>query len=179
MLSATYGPQSPQLTAYNTALAQIAKSANNASDALFHQVGYARSVVQNTMIEIDNGLITNVRVQVTGEILAELVRLGKEAADERTDAAKNVAAVLIAAAFEDLMRRMGSELAAVVGRPKLEDVINALKDAGVLKGAEVGTAQSYLNFRNRSLHADWANVDSSVVESCTAFIEALLVKHLS
>ena len=80
---------------------------------------------------------------------------------------------------EDLMRRMGSELAGVTGRPNLEEVLSALKNAGILKGGEVGTAQSYLKFRNDSLHADWAKVQKSQVQSCTAFIEALLVKHFS
>jgi hypothetical protein len=110
--------------------------------------------------------------------LSELVGLSKEIMDD-TDAAKNVSAVLIAAAFEDLMRRMGSELAAVNGRPKLEEVLTALKAAGVLKGGEIGVAQSYLKFRNDSLHADWGNVQKSQVQSCTAFIETLLVKHFS
>lgn len=67
---------------------------------------------------------------MAGEIFAELVRLGKETLQDGTDSAKNVSAVLIAAAFEDLMRRMGSDLAGVVGRPKLEDVLIALKNAG-------------------------------------------------
>ena len=86
---------------------------------------------------------------------------------------------MIAAAFEDLMRRMGSELAGVVGRPKLEDVLIAVKNAGITKGGEVGTAQSFLKFRNDSLHADWTKVTRVQVESCTAFIEAILLKHFS
>jgi hypothetical protein len=98
---------------------------------------------------------------------------------DNTEAAKNVSAVLIAAAFEDLIRRMGSELAGVVGRPKLEEVITAFENAAFLKGGEVGTAQSYLKFRNESLHADWAKVQGSQVQSCIGFIEALLVKHFS
>jgi hypothetical protein len=69
---------------------------------------------------------------------------------------------------------MGSELAGVVGRPKLEEVLTALKN-GVLKGGEVGTAQSHLKFRNDSLHADWPKVQKSQVQSCIALIEALLV----
>jgi hypothetical protein len=114
-----------------------------------------------------------------GKYFSELVRLGKETLEDDTESAKNVAAVLIAAAFEDLMRRMGSELAELTGRPKLEDVLTALKNAGIIKGGEVGTAQSYLKFRNDSLHADWSKVQKAQVQSCTAFIEALLVKHFS
>jgi hypothetical protein len=49
----------------------------------------------------------------------------------------------------------------------------------VLKGGEIATAQSYLKFRNDALHADCARVQKSQVNSCTAFIEALLVKHFS
>jgi len=73
---------------------------------------------------------------VAGEIFAELVGLGKETLQDDTEAGKNVSAVLIAAAFEDLIRRMGSELAAVVGRPKLEEVLTALKNAGILRAAK-------------------------------------------
>jgi len=46
-------------------------------------------------------------------------RLSKETLEDDTESAKNVSAVLTAVAFEDLMRRMGSELAGVVGRPLL------------------------------------------------------------
>ncbi len=111
--------------------------------------------------------------------MSELVSLGKEILADNSPASKNVAAVLIAAAYEDLIRRMGSELAAVAGRPKLEDVLISLKNSGVLKGGEVGTAQSYLKFRNDSLHADWNNVQKSQIDSCVAFIDALLLKHFS
>ena len=65
------------------------------------------------------------------------------------------------------------------GAPGLQDVVTALKDAGVLKGGEIGTAQSFLKFRNDSLHADWANVSRVLVEFCTAFIDAMLIKHFS
>jgi hypothetical protein len=77
------------------------------------------------------------------------------------------------------MRRMGSELAGIVGRPNLEEVVTTLKNADILKGGEVATALSYLPFRNSSLHAHWEKVQKSQVQSCIAFIEALLVKHFS
>jgi hypothetical protein len=178
-LIAVYGPQSPQLDAYTTALAQIAKSTTGASTVAHHQQRHARGVIRSVVAESEGGLITSLRSQVAGEIFAELVGLGKEILEDDTESAKNVSAVLIAAAFEDLVRRMGSELAGVAGRPKLEEIITALKNAGILKGGEVGTAQSYLKFRNDSLHADWTKVEKSVIRSCIAFIETLLGKHFS
>jgi hypothetical protein len=94
--------------------------------------------LRNAIAEVEGGLIVGLRAQVAGEIFSELVGLGKEVLEDDTESAKNVSAVLIAAAFEDLMRRMGSELAGVTGRPNLEEVFSALKNGGILKGGEVG-----------------------------------------
>lgn len=179
MLTAFHGPRSTQLKAFTEGLEMDSRRAANATDADWHHLARARGAITNAVAEVEGGLITSLRVLVAGEMLSELVRLGKEVLETKTEEAKNVAAVLVAAAFEDLMRRMGEEFASVTGRPKLEDVINALKSAEVLKGGQVGTALSYLQFRNDSLHADWNKVDRSQVESCIAFIEALLLKHFS
>ena len=180
MLTALYGPQSTQLRAFFTGCDAISKAkpqgmSNVAMDLSRHALG----VITNAKAELQAGLVGSLRLQVAGEVLADLVGMGKEVLVQQTDAAKNVAAVMIAAALEDLLRRMGTELAAVVGRPSLQDVLNALKDKAVLKGGEIGTAQSFLKFRNDSLHADWANVTRAQVDSCTAFIEAMLFRHFS
>ena len=134
LLTTVYGPQSAQLNAFTTGLAQIAKLAPNPINSSHHQEQLVKGAIRNTIAEIEGGLIVSLRAQVAGEIFAELVGLSKETLEDDTETAKNVSAVLIAAAFEDLMRRMGSELAGVVGRPKLEEVLTALKNAGILKG---------------------------------------------
>jgi hypothetical protein len=179
MLTALHGAQSTQLKAFLDGCTAISKNTTGAGNAAHHLHHHAHGAIRNAIAEVEGGLIVGLRAQVAGEIFSELVGLGKEVLEDDTESAKNVSAVLIAAAFEDLMRRMGSELAGVTGRPNLEEVLSALKNAGILKGGEVGTAQSYLKFRNDSLHADWAKVQKSQVQSCTAFIEALLVKHFS
>jgi hypothetical protein len=58
-----------------------------------------------------------------------------------SESAKNVAAVLVAAAFEDLIRRMGVELCDVKERPTLQDVITALKDAAILRRGDWNRAE--------------------------------------
>jgi hypothetical protein len=179
LLSSVYGPQSVQLKTFSEQLEGITKTAANPGNARVHQAGLAQGAIQNTVAELQGGLVAKLRTLVAGEIFGDLVSLAKQILVDQTDAAKNVAAVLVAAAFEDLIRRMGTELAGVRGRPELQDVIIALKNAGVIQGGEVGTTQSFLKFRNDSLHADWAKVQRSQVESCLALIEALLVKHFS
>jgi hypothetical protein len=88
-----------------------------------------------------------------------------------------VAAVLAAAAFEDILRRL-TEVNGIPHHEKLADVHTALKDVGVLQGAEVGIAQSYLSFRNRSLHAQWSDVDRPSINSVLAFTEQMILKHM-
>ncbi len=179
LLTALYGPQSTQLKAFSVGCDAISRMERGTGNIPVQLCRHARGAITNAKAELEAGLVGSLRVQATGEVLADLVSLSKEVLADRTEAAKNVTAVLVAAAFEDLMRRMGIEFAGVAGRPSLQDVITALKDAGVLKGGEIGTAQSFLKFRNDSLHADWANVSRAQVESCIAFMDAMLVKHFS
>ena len=71
---------------------------------------------------------------IAGEIIAELIALAKESLNDKSDSAKNVSAVLVSAAYEDVIRRLGTDFAGVTGRPGLQEVIIALKQKDVLKG---------------------------------------------
>lgn len=178
MISAFYGPESSQMRVYRATMEVIARQ----KDGQQHELQMnALGTVKNIKAEILAGLTNRVRALVAGEILTELVALAKETLAERQnpEAAKNIGAVLVASAFEDLLRRMGSEFAGIIDRPKLEKVINILKEKELLKGGEPAMAQGHLKFRNDSLHADWNQVQRSQVDGCLAFVESLLGKHFS
>jgi hypothetical protein len=180
MLTAFYGSESPQLHAFRSGCDAISKSKDGITSKSYELEALAFGTIANAKAELERGLIVNLRIVVTGEILADLVGMGKEIlSGGSTETAKNVAAVMIAVAFEDLLRRMALELAGLNERRPLQDIVSTLKDSGALKGGEVGVAQSFLKFRNDSLHADWANISRPQVESCTAFVEAILLKHFS
>ena len=85
---------------------------------------------------------------------------------------------MTAAAFEDLIRRLGQEKAGITNRIKLDQVLIELKEKGVLQGGEPGVAQSFLKFRNDSLHADWNNVTEAQVSSCLGLLDSLIIKYL-
>lgn len=140
---------------------------------------HARGVIANTIRELENGLVTNLRTSIEGEVLGDLLALSKEALSANSEETKNVAAFLSAAAFEDCVRRLGTEKAGVQGRPKLELVLASLKDAGVLRGGTISLSNSMLKFRNDSIHADWANVSRAQVESCLALTDSLLREYFS
>jgi hypothetical protein len=129
--------------------------------------------------DVENGLVGDLRRRAVGEVVADMLLLAKEALADKRDAAKNVAAVLAAASFEDTIRKMGSAFAQVEDRRDLADVLSALKKSAVLEGAPFTTAQGYLKFRNDALHADWDKLDASVIGSCITFVEHLLLKHFS
>jgi hypothetical protein len=176
MVSTVYGANSPQMQALLAQTEAISKGKGSPPGELFD---LSQGVIRNTKAELAAGLAKNWRSLVAGELLAELVRLGKETLSEGTEAAKNVSAVLISAAFEGVLRRMDEELAGQTGRPQLNEVVIHLKTGRVLQGGQVHTASSYLKFRNDSLHADWQKVDRSQVEGCTLFVESLLERHFS
>jgi hypothetical protein len=128
--------------------------------------------------DIDAGLVGTVERRAMGEVIADMLGLAKEALGHGVKS-HNVAAVLTAAAFEDTIRKMGATLANVQGRPDLADVLTALKNAKVLIGAPLTTAQGFLKFRNDALHADWANLNQATIGSCLAFTEGLVMQHFS
>lgn len=139
----------------------------------------ATGALTNLKREIDGGLVGNVRQEVTGEVLADLLQLAKVALDEGSEGSKNVAAVLAAAAYEDTIRRMGSSFCGVQTREDLSKIIVALKDGGVLQGAQFGTVQAQLQFRNHALHAQWSGIDAVGVSTVIQLVQALLLKHFS
>jgi hypothetical protein len=169
LLALVYGSNSPHSHALYTRIRE------DSSAAGVDRV--CRGVLQNMKREIEAGLTANLRQQITGEILTDFIQLSRAAMNAPSKDAKNVAAVLAAAAFEDTIRRMGQTLAGATGPEDLSEVLKKLKDASVMQGPQVGIAQSYLSFRNHALHASWDKIEKEAVHSVLGFVEQLLLKH--
>jgi hypothetical protein len=175
MGTAFYGANSQQVEAIRRRVESISKE----KGSTFPEIAvyeFALGCIHNMAAEIKGGLIQSIRLGIVGEVLADLVSMARDALSEGS---VQVAAVLTAAAFEDLMRRLGQEKAEITSRIKLDQVLIELKEKGVLQGGEPGVAQSFLKFRNDSLHADWSNVTESQVSSCLGLLDSLIIKHLS
>lgn len=166
-----YGDKSPQLAAFTQQIQE-----NRAPQDV---VRCCNGVLANLKRELQHGLTGDLRKQISGEVLADLIQLSRSALNQQGDGAKNVAAVLAAAAFEDTIRRMGKTFAGVIGHDDLSDILKQLKDANVMQSPQVGIAQSYLNFRNHALHANWDKIEGESIHSVLAFVEQLLLKHFS
>lgn len=175
LLTAVYGPTSPHVKD----LERLAGRRSPASDDSFERGSAAKGALQNLQGDLDAGLVGSLRNQIAGSVIAGFLDLARLTLEQPGDNAKNVAAVLAAAAYEDTLRRMGAELAGVVERPKLAVVLENLKSSGALQGSQFGIAQSYLQFRNDALHADWPKLQRESVASVLGFVEQLLLKHFS
>ncbi|HTK41563.1 MAG TPA: hypothetical protein VL287_08215 [Gemmatimonadales bacterium] len=178
-----YGPNSPQIKslqeAHKMALAGSGRGGGDIAYQTRQAIPVLRGALESVLAELEAGLAGDLRKEITGAVITDFIQLARVTLQEGSDGAKNVAAVLAAAAYEDTIRRMGRDLAGVVGRDDLSDVINALKTQGVLKAPQLGIALGYLNFRNFALHANWADIDRSAVNSVLGFVEALLLKHFT
>jgi hypothetical protein len=134
--------------------------------------------LQNLKAEIKAGLIEGLQKTLTGEVLTDFLKLARITLKEKGEGAKNVASVLGAALFEDTTRRLAT-LNGISHKEKLASVLVELKNQKILQGSQVGIAQSYLNYRNNSLHADWDKIDRPEIQSVLAFTEELLLRHFS
>lgn len=144
---------------------------------LLEVLNAAKGALRNLQAELEAGAIGSLIQRMVGDVLTDFLQLARAVLDDPSDKAKNVAAVLTAAAFEDTIRRMGESFAGVVGRDDLQGVINELKQKGILQSPQLAIAQSYLSFRNHALHAEWVKIDRASVHSVLGFVEQLLLKH--
>jgi hypothetical protein len=177
IMNIVYGPNNPQAEKLSKETEYIRKrySDDYASENIAE---LAESILRNIKGELESGILGSIQRTLTGEVLTDFLQLARTALEEKGDEAKNIAAVLSAALFEDTIRR----LATTNGIPhfeKLQDIITELKNKGILNGSQIGIANSYLNFRNNSLHAQWDKVGRESVASVLAFVEQLLLAHFS
>jgi uncharacterized protein YutE (UPF0331/DUF86 family) len=177
VMHALYGPDSSQERDLRTYVERLSKNTHPSYPQI---VGQSIAAITGTLVsikgELESGFLGSLRAGIAGELLTDLLKLARAVLDQGGDEAKNVSAVLAAAAFEDMVRRL-ADLNGLPQDEKLADVLSALKSAGVLRGAEVGIAQSYLGFRNKALHARWTEVDLPAVQAVLAFTEQVILQR--
>ncbi len=179
MLELTHGENCSQISALRDVVAGHQKSKEGAFRIAMETASSSLGVLRNLKREVEEGLVGNLRREVTGEVLGDMLQLAKATLEEGTQNSKNVAAVLVAAAFEDTIRRLGATYCGIQTRESLPDILAKLKAAEILRGSQVGVVQSHFQFRNDAMHADWDKVDVVGVKTVAALVQELLLKHFS
>src|SRR5690349_16529706 len=137
MLGLAHGEDSTQVAALRDAVASHQKNhKDNHFRTARETADSSLGALRNLKREVEEGLVGSLRREVTGEVLGDLLQLGKVTLDEGTDNSKNVAAVLVAAAFEDTIRRLGATYCGIHTRESLPDILARLKTAELLRGSQ-------------------------------------------
>jgi hypothetical protein len=175
LMTSLYGTKSPQVAALvrrRDELQARTQGVPMSWDRLLRES--VQGVLENLRQEAAADLLPSLDKRITSGVLADFVQLAREALGQTGDGPKNVAAVLAAAAYEDTLRRMAG---AVGMERKLADVIDDLKNAGLLVQPQLSIALSFLKFRNQALHAEWETIQRGAVESVLALVQDLLLTH--
>jgi len=176
IISKIYGSESPQAIAANESNSRIMPQswAPQYKNGMF--VLELRGILANIKAEIQSGLLSSIRQQAKGEILADFIFLAKDAID---NGAKDVAAVLSCAALEDSLKRYAEMLGIEVEDKNLSEVINVLKASSVLPGPQAKVIQSFVGLRNKAMHAEWDKIDTSEVHSIIGFVQDFVAKRFN
>ena len=105
-LELVHGANCSQASALRESVAAQQKSKQVPAYVAAEITASSLGALRNLKSEIEQGIIGNLRCEVTGEVLGDLLQLGEATLDEGTNESKNVAAVLVVAAFEDTIRRL-------------------------------------------------------------------------
>jgi len=126
--------------------------------------------------DFEGGYVFNVELRVSGEVFGDFVGLARTALSEGH---KDVAAVLACAALEDALKRYATVKGLGVEEKAMADVINALKGAGLVAGAQKAMLDRMPTIRNYALHANWDKISEPDVGGVIGFVEQFLLTKFS
>lgn len=122
--------------------------------------------------DFEGGYLFNVELRISGEVFGDFVVLARQALGEGH---KDVAAVLACAALEDALKRYGTIHQLPVAGKAMAEVVNALKGAGLVAGAQKTLLDAMPRIRNMALHGEWAKLSEPDVSSVLGFVEQFLL----
>src|SRR3989442_4133252 len=153
ILSAIYGPTSTQLRSFQDRVKK--GQGDNDGQAYYYNDRVAKDIeasLDAALADFDAGIASPSAMREKGEVLGDFVVLARGALDTRTNEADLVAAVLVAAALEETLKQLGAARGIDVYDRDMRGVIENLKEADVLVGAQFSAAHGFVKFRDNALH---------------------------
>jgi hypothetical protein len=135
---------------------------------------YARGVFNAAMENYKKGLFRSTDTRVSGEIFQSFIGLAKGALK---NGSKDVAAVLVCASLEDALKRYAALNNLDVSEKDMTEVINALKGAGLVSGAQKTLLSVMPKIRDYAMHANWDKITATDVSSVIGFVEQFLLEY--
>jgi len=168
LLKAVYGDGSDYYNNFSTAY-KTATEYEVSIQRMFHIFNSAKT-------DFEGGFVFNVELRVSGEVFGDFVALARKSLDEGY---KDVAAVLACAALEDALKRYAAANKLDVEGKTMADIINALKSAALVAGAQKTMLDRMPTIRNYALHANWEKISEPDVGGAIGFVEQFLLTKFS
>jgi hypothetical protein len=124
----------------------------------------------------EGGYVFDVTLTISGEVLGDFVSLARESLQSGH---KDVAAVLACSALEDALKRYSIARGLDVSGKTMNEVVNALKSARLVGGAQKSLLDTMPKIRNMAMHADWDKISEPDVNSVLGYVEQFLLSKLS
>ncbi len=141
-----------------------------------YEVRGLNHLFESAKSDFDGGYVFNVELQVSGEVFGDFVALSRQSLSEGH---KDVAAVLACAALEDALKRYAALNKVDVSQKTMADIVNALKSARLVSGAQKSLLDAMPRIRNMAMHGEWAKISEPDVASVLGFVEQFLLTKFS
>jgi hypothetical protein len=168
LISAVFGEEAPH---YKNFRAAYLDCHGGQSDVL-KLIALFRSAKE----DFEGGYVFNVELRISGEVFGDFVALARQSLSEGQ---KDVAAVLACAALEDAIKRLASANALPTDGKTMVEIVNALKSAGLVSGAQKSLLEAMPRIRNMAMHAEWSKITEPDVSSVLGYVEQLLLSKFS
>lgn len=139
-------------------------------------VNTLHSIFASAKEDFEGGYVFDVDLRISGEIFGDFVALAKQSLSEGH---KDVAAVLACAALEDALKRYANVNDLKTDQCTMQQVVNSLKSAGLVAGAQKSLLDAMPKIRNMAMHGDWDKVSEVDVSSVIGFVEQFLLSKFS
>lgn len=168
LIRAVYGEEAPHYKNFREAYSNCIGGKRDIAKLI--------SLFRSAKEDFEGGYVFNVELRISGEVFGDFVALARQSLSEGQ---KDVAAVLACAALEDAVKRLASTNGLQTDGKTMVDLVNALKSAGLVSGAQKSLLDAMPRIRNMAMHAEWSKITEPDVSSVLGYVEQLLLSKFS
>lgn len=140
-----------------------------------HAVGEVVEVLKSLIVNVDAGLLTSIVNSAQAEVFDEFL---DHASEYVKRGRKEEGGVIAGVVFEDTIRRICKRMSIQEAGVKLDQLISALANGGVISGVKAKRARAAAAVRTSATHAQWTEFEISDVEATIQTTKELIDAHL-